>query len=70
MVKDSRVNFIGNRIYQNESVGIFVRDKCKGVVKENEVNHWIFFFLLKVDKHLFNFKKAHDNKIDILVENR
>lgn len=37
MVKDSRVNFIGNRIYKNESVGIFIRDKCKGTVKDNEV---------------------------------
>ncbi|KAL4501682.1 hypothetical protein ABPG72_018733 [Tetrahymena utriculariae] len=37
MVKDSRVNFLNNKVYENDSgVGIFVRDKCQGTIKDNE----------------------------------
>jgi F-box protein 11 len=46
LLKDSRPKLIKNKITQNEIIGLFIRDKSNGVVKENKVNNFAKIFIL------------------------
>ena len=35
ILKDSRPKIIQNEIHENDGIGLFVRDKSAGIIKEN-----------------------------------
>lgn len=37
LLKDSRPEMIGNLIQENSLVGLFIRDKSKGIIKNNNI---------------------------------
>lgn len=36
-MKDSRSTILNNEIYENQGIGIFIRDKSTGIVSDNKV---------------------------------
>lgn len=38
MIEQSRPELIKNKIYDNDSIGLFVRDHCQGEIINNNVN--------------------------------
>ncbi len=45
-IKDSRPDFVNNEVYNNDQVGIFVRDKSNGVIRKNIVLFFVFIIYI------------------------